>query len=53
MFEDNISGKLGDNRFMKLSSEYEKEQEDLKATFDQLQKELDGQEKKKMDVRQL
>lgn len=52
LYEDNISGKLSDNRFIQLSGEYEKEQEELKVTFNTLQKELDGQEKKKMDVRQ-
>ncbi|MBO1005005.1 hypothetical protein ACFSKI_00310 [Pseudogracilibacillus auburnensis] len=28
LYEDNISGKLSDKRFIQLSSEYEKEQEE-------------------------
>lgn len=51
VYIDNISGKLSDNRFMKLSEKYKKEQEDLKVMFNQLQKELKEQEQKKMNVR--
>ncbi|MEI3614441.1 DUF4368 domain-containing protein [Pseudogracilibacillus sp. SO30301A] len=47
-----FSGKLNDHRFLQLSSEYEKEQEALKVTLTSLQKELDKQEKKKVDVQQ-
>ena len=29
LYEDNISGKLSDERFQKLSADYEKEEQDL------------------------
>lgn len=51
LYKDNISGKLSDKRFIQLSNEYEKEQEELKVTFDKVKKELDGQKNMKMDVR--
>lgn len=40
LYEDNISGKLTDDRFSKLSSEYEKEQEELQQRITKQKKEL-------------
>lgn len=40
LYEDNISGKINDERFEKLSSTYESEQEKLQETIKQLQKEI-------------
>ncbi len=38
IYEDNISGKLSDDRFIKLSRDYEQEQEQLKAVVETLKK---------------
>ncbi|WP_330949141.1 DUF4368 domain-containing protein [Virgibacillus sp. MG-45] len=46
-----MSGNLSDHRFFRLSGEYEKEQERLKASCHTLQKELKEHEKKKTNVR--
>ncbi|GHU87756.1 recombinase [Clostridia bacterium] len=51
LYEDNISGKLTDERFIKLSGDYEREQSNLKATADALRKDLKGQEQKKGNVK--
>lgn len=40
LYEDNISGKINDERFEKLSATYESEQEKLQETIKQLQKEI-------------
>lgn len=40
LYEDNISGKINDERFEKLSSTYESEQEKQQETIKQLQKEI-------------
>lgn len=42
LFEDTATGKLTDKRFEMLSSEYEREQEELEASIENLQAELDG-----------
>ena len=49
--EDNISGKLSDERFIKLSRDYEQEQEQLKAVAKTLGREVKQQEQKKTNVR--
>lgn len=41
LYEDNVSGKLTDKRFEKLSGEYEREQTGLEETIVRLQMELD------------
>lgn len=41
LYEDNVSGKLSDKRFAKMTDDYEKEQEDLEQSISQIQKELD------------
>ena len=49
--EDNISGKLSDERFIKLSRDYEQEQEQLKAVVETMGREVKQQEQKKTNVR--
>jgi hypothetical protein len=51
LYEDNATGKLTDERFVKLSREYEQEQSNLKATTNAFRKDLKGQEKQKTDVK--
>ena len=51
IYEDNISGKLSDDRFIKLSRDYEQEQEQLKAVVETLGREVKQQEQKKISVR--
>lgn len=51
IYEDNINGKLSDERFMKLSKGYEAEQHTLQAKTDQLQEELQQEEQKSVDVK--
>lgn len=45
IYEDNITGKLSDARFMKLSKGYEDEQHPLQTETDEIQKELLQEEK--------
>lgn len=40
LYEDNISGRINDERFEKLSATYEAEQEKLQETIKLLQKEI-------------
>lgn len=47
IYEDNITGKLTDERFIKLSRDYELEQDNLKATSKILREEVKQQEKSK------
>ena len=49
--EDNISGKLSDERFIKLSRDYEQEQAQLKTIVETLGREVKQQEQKKTNVR--
>lgn len=51
IYEDNISGKLTDERFIKLSRDYELEQDNLKSTSKILREEVKQQEKCKTNVR--
>ena len=41
LYEDNISGKLSDERFQKLSADYEKEEQELKVLARSLRKEVE------------
>ena len=41
LYEDNISGKLSDERFQKLSADYEKEGQELKVLTSPLRKEVE------------
>ena len=50
LYEDNISGKLSDERFQKLSADYEKEEQDLKMLTSSLRKEMELEESKSADV---
>jgi site-specific DNA recombinase len=49
--QNNISGKLTDERFIKLSRDYELEQDNLKATSKILREEVKQQEKSKSNVK--
>ena len=51
IYEDNIIGKLSDERFMKMSKGYEDEQRTLQAEADIIQIELQQEEKKSVDVK--
>lgn len=51
IYEDNIIGKLSDERFMKMSKGYEDEQHTLQAEADEIQNELQQEEKKSVDVK--
>lgn len=51
IYEDNIIGKLSDERFMKMSKGYENEQRTLQAEADTIQNELQREEKKSVDVK--
>lgn len=51
LYEDTLSGKLTDARFVKLSGDYEREQEDLKVLTDSLHKEIVKREQKETDAR--
>ncbi len=52
IYEDNISGKLTDERFRNLSFNYDKEQKELKIKIEQLSKEINNTEKKTTDLTQ-
>ena len=52
IYEDNISGKLTDERFRNLSFNYDKEQQELKIKIEQLSKEINNTEKKTVDLTQ-
>lgn len=51
IYEDNIIGKLSDERFMKMSKGYEDEQHTLQVEADEIQSELQQEEKKSVDVK--
>ena len=50
LYEDNVSGKISDERFTKLSGGYEAEQKDLQEKVAILQAELTGQEEQAMNL---
>lgn len=52
IYEDNISGKITDERFRNLSFNYDKEQKELKIKIEQLSKEIENTEKKDNDITQ-
>ena len=52
IYEDNISGKLTDERFRNLSFNYDREQQELKIKIDQLSKQINNTEKKTTDLTQ-
>ena len=51
IYEDNITGKLSDERFMKMSKGYEAEQRTLQDEANMIQDELQQEEKKSVDVK--
>ena len=51
LYEDSTTGKLLDERFVKLSREYKLEQDNLKSMADVLRKDLKQQEQKKHNVK--
>lgn len=52
IYEDNISGKITDERFRNLSFNYDKEQKELKTKIEQLSNEIDNTEKKTTNLTQ-
>ena len=50
LYEDNVSGKISDERFTKLSGGYEAEQKELQEKVAILQAELTGQEEQAMNL---
>lgn len=50
LYEDNITGKLSDDRFIKLSRDYEQEQQQLKEVVERLRQDVKQQEKQKLNV---
>ena len=51
LYEDNVTGKLTDERFIKMSHDFEQEQGNLKSMAEVLRKELKQQEQQKTNVR--
>jgi hypothetical protein len=51
LYEDNVTGKLTDERFIKLSREYEREQNTLKTESDATRRELKEQERNRVNVK--
>jgi DNA invertase Pin-like site-specific DNA recombinase len=51
LYEDNISGKLTDERFVKLSRDYEREQDGLQSAIGALKREIKERESKKTNAR--
>ncbi len=52
VYEDNVSGKISDDRFRNLSFNYDKEQQELKTKIEQLSKDIENTEKKDTDITQ-
>ena len=52
IYEDNVSGKISDDRFRNLSFNYDKEQKELKTKIEQLSKDIENTEKKDTDITQ-
>lgn len=50
LYEDNISGKLSDERFRKLSADYESEQHELETQVEILRKEVEVSEGQRANV---
>jgi hypothetical protein len=51
LYEDNISGKLTDERFIKLSRDYEREQDEQKAVIETTRRELKERERSRINVK--
>ncbi len=50
LYEDNVSAKLTDKRFEKLSGDYEREQSDIEQTIERLQAEVDSFERQAVNA---
>ena len=50
IYEDNLSGKISDERFMKLSADYEAEQKQITSETEILENELDKDEEQANDI---
>ncbi|MBQ6404326.1 MAG: recombinase family protein, partial [Oscillospiraceae bacterium] len=53
LYEDNVIGKLSDERFMKMSASYEQEQKSLEVTIGACEQALREADKAKVDLRML
>ena len=53
LYEDNIIGKLSDERFMKMCASYEQEQKNLEVTIGECEQALREADKAKVDLRML
>ena len=53
LFEVNICGKITDERFIKMTASYEKEQKNLTASVENWKLELENAQQQKVDLRQL
>ena len=53
LYEDNIIGKLSDERFMKMSASYEQEQKNLELAISECEQALREADKAKVDLRML
>ena len=51
LYEDNLSGKLSDSRFSKMSADYEKEQQELESDYAELKKTVDAFEEKALNIK--
>lgn len=51
LYEDNVSGKLTDERFAKMSAAYEREQKDLTASATELKKQVETCEQQTVNVK--
>ena len=51
LYEDNVSGKLTDERFSKMSATYEKEQRELEASTSKLREQVEACEQQKVNVK--
>jgi len=51
LYEDNVSGKLTDERFAKMSATYEREQKELESSTYELQKAVDTCEQQQLNIK--
>jgi hypothetical protein len=51
LYEDNVTGKLTDERFVKLSRDYEREQDEQKALIEATRRELKERERSRANVK--
>ncbi|MDR2570004.1 MAG: DUF4368 domain-containing protein [Oscillospiraceae bacterium] len=51
LYEDNLSGKLTDERFMKFSYDYELEQENLKTAIEAMRRDVKQREQKRQNTK--